>query len=134
MTILARLPVKSLFRFKCVSKEFHIFINADDDDDKGYHLIDHWSCHFYSVHHPKTYDEYFRFKLPSDMSKLLHVNSCNGLSGLFGRPNIVVLWKPLIRKFLMLPKPSVVPDRIGIFELAQVTGSGLIDETTITRW
>jgi hypothetical protein len=24
--------------------------------------------------------------VPSDMSKLLHVNYCNGLSGLFGRP------------------------------------------------
>lgn len=121
MKILAGLPVKSLFRFMCVSKEFHIFItthfnnHVDDDDEEnnnGYHLIYHWSGH-YSIHHPKTFDEYFRFKLPFDIPELLHVNSCNGLVCLFGCPDDIVLWNPLIRKFLTLPEPSV-SDRIRI--------------------
>jgi F-box interacting protein len=121
MLILARLPVKSLFCLRCVTKEFRsLFSNNfiatvinNNHDDKGYHLIYHSSGH-YSLHHLKTYDEYLRFKIPSGIPELL-VNSCNGLSCLFGRPNVVVLWNPLIRKFLTLPEP-LVPDKNGVSE------------------
>ncbi|KAE8055109.1 hypothetical protein FH972_011970 [Carpinus fangiana] len=64
MPILEKLPEKSLFRFRCVSKEFRSLLSD------GYHLIYHRSQdldHFthYSLHHPEIYDQYFRFELPS---------------------------------------------------------------------
>jgi F-box interacting protein len=115
MPILARLPVKSIFRFRCVSKEFRSLLGD------GYHLIYHRSQdskHFthYSLHHPKTYDQYFRFELPSKIAKLHYVNSCHGLCCLFGQTNVVVLWNPLIQQFLPLPRP-LVPERGSDSEL-----------------
>ena len=106
MPILERLPAKSLFRFRCVFKELCSLLSD------GYHLIYHRSQdsdHFthYSLHHPETYDQCFRFELPSKIGKLLYVNSCHGVCCLFGHPDIVVLWNPLIREFRTLPKPSL---------------------------
>ena len=107
MPILEWLPSKSLFRFRCVSKEFRSLFSD------GFHLIYHRSRnshHFthYSLHHPETYDQYFHFELPLKIGKLLYVNSCLGFCCLFGHPNIVVIWNPLIWKFQTLPKPSLL--------------------------
>lgn len=59
-----------------------------------------------------TTTTYFQFELPSDIAKLLYINSCHGLSCLFGSPNVFILWNSLIRKLMTLSEPSL-PNRIG---------------------
>jgi hypothetical protein len=136
MPILERLPAKSLFRFRCVFKELCSLLSD------GYHLIYHRSQdsdHFthYSLHHPETYDQCFRFELPSKIGKLFYVNSFHGVCCLFGHPDVVVLWNPLIREFRTLLKPSL-PEPLSRNSIRASRlyryAHGLIDHKDFLTW
>nr|XP_023888156.1 F-box/kelch-repeat protein At3g06240-like [Quercus suber] len=131
LNILARLPVKSLLRFRCVCKLWnssitssnfistHLnIVNYNDDDDHAY-LIE--TCIEYNS--PKipmickvlccgrTFDSLFEYSVPSvfDLKMCDMVGSCNGLVCLTQRENLsttsdaIYLWNPSIRKFKRLP-------------------------------
>ncbi|XP_030966532.1 F-box/kelch-repeat protein At3g06240-like [Quercus lobata] len=131
LNILARLPVKSLIRFRCVCKLWdssitssnfistHLnIVNNNDDDDHAY-LIQ--TCIKYNS--PKipmickvlccdrTFDSLFEYSVPSvfdlDLSEM--VGSCYGLVCLAQRGKLsstsdaIYLWNPSVRKFNRLP-------------------------------
>lgn len=125
--IFARLPVKSILRFRCLSKGLHsLFIdenfitkhtdlNNKEDDDENVYLIYRHFCGYptsqfkYLLHYAGTFEEHMRFQCP--FSRYNHnvgvVGSCKGLMCLYACPNHVLLWNPLIRRFLRLPEASV---------------------------
>ena len=134
LNILARLPVKSLLRFRCVSKLWdssitspnfistHLSIVNNNDDDHAY-LIQ--TCiHYNSSRIPKickllccdhTFDWHFEYSVRSafDLDTSQMVSSFNGLVCLvrYGNRSTTsdskFLWNPSIRKFKRLPDPRL---------------------------
>ena len=133
--ILARQPVKSLIRLRCVSKSCnslitspyfistHLFSynnNDHDNKDRGY-ILD-MSCFnspsptnrpvimFYCDH---EFDKIFQFEVPLNLPShhaTFLVGSCNGLLCLNFCPprtmiNVIYVWNPNIRKLKRLPDP-----------------------------
>ncbi|XP_030963942.1 F-box/kelch-repeat protein At3g06240-like [Quercus lobata] len=129
LNILATLPVKSLIRFKCVSKLWDSSITSpnfisthlnivNDDNDHAY-LIQ--TCIEYDS--PKipitykvlccdrTFDSLFEYSVPSVfyLNMSFMIGSCNGLvclaqhRKLSATSDAIYLWNPRIRKFKRLP-------------------------------
>ena len=120
--ILTRLPVKSIIRFRCVSKSLnsiitnHDFINTHWDqaklssNNKGYLLYMERSENYYTLRKDlctvvcnsgKTLSHVSRFQIP--FSHLNIVGFCNGIFCVYDyADHIVYLWNPSIRKFKML--------------------------------
>ncbi|XP_030964100.1 F-box protein At3g07870-like [Quercus lobata] len=133
LNILGRLPVKSVIRFRCVSKSWDSSIttpyfisthlnhnnnNNKDSHDNGYviHVPSHPSFWWSPNNRPVctvafdcTFDRISEVKIPFDFySKPAQlVGSCNGLLCLadFGsvNVNVIYLWNPSIIKFKKLP-------------------------------
>ncbi|XP_030933353.1 F-box/kelch-repeat protein At3g23880-like [Quercus lobata] len=118
LEILARLPVKSLLRFRCVCKPWYSSI-AKPSFISTHHL--NHSHHGYVIHIPRNipapssslardgaFETIPEFRVPftfqSQFSRF--VGSCNGLlcfTGHGSKFNDVYLWNPSIRKFKRLP-------------------------------
>jgi F-box interacting protein len=134
--ILTRLPVKSLVRFRCVSKPWNSIITSPDfitthmnrpkslSNDKGYLLYAPKSedCfNFYAqnlcidvCNSDRTLTHISTFQLPFSA---LMVGFCNGLFCLRNMDNkVLYLWNPSIRKFKMISTPidPFVPVAIGL--------------------
>ena len=127
--ILAKLPVKSVIRFRCVCKSWdssittpyfistHLNHNNNKDRDNGYVIHKPSSpptpsnipvC---TVAFDHTFDSIYEVRIPFDFSSdcAQIVGSCNGLlcladfRSLSTGDNDIYLWNPSIRKFKKLP-------------------------------
>ena len=129
LSILRRLPVKSVIRFKCVSKSLdssitsHDFIythlnqnnnNKDDDDHRCLiHMPVPLPCtnrSVYTVAFDRTFDKVSEFQIPKDISfnGVQIVGSCNGLLCLVDNDNHIYIYiyifvEASIKKFKNLP-------------------------------
>ncbi|XP_019229205.1 PREDICTED: F-box/kelch-repeat protein At3g23880-like [Nicotiana attenuata] len=124
--ILSRLPVKSLFKFKCVSKswlslisssqfaKFHLKISAKDNKSSHKKLLllsmylPHtlYSCPLNSVLHEKSISSVDELYIPWNRSNIIAgVGSCNGLFFMcIGMYTFnLFLWNPSTRKKKKLP-------------------------------
>jgi F-box interacting protein len=132
--ILTRLPVKSLVRFRCVSKSWNSIITSPDfitthlnrpkslSNNKGYLLYVPKSDNYYAqnlcidVYSDRTLTHISRFQVPFSAYM---VGFCNGMFCLRNhRYNVLYLWNPSIRKFKMISTPHLihpsVPVAIGL--------------------
>ncbi|XP_065622103.1 F-box/kelch-repeat protein At3g23880 [Quercus suber] len=130
LEILARLPVKSLLRFRCVCKTWYSYITNPNfisthllcynNHDGGYVIyMPRTSVHRAYFHRPhsqictlafdRTFETISEFRIPftfqSGYASL--VGSCNGIlcftDFITPKSNDVYLWNPSIRKFKRLP-------------------------------
>ena len=129
LEILARLPVKSLLRFRCVCKTWYSFITNPNfisthllcyNHDDGY-VIHMPKTNFFMVlfHRPhcqicmvasdRTFETMSKFRIPFTIESGYPnlVGSCNGIlcfsDFVTSMSNDVYLWNPSIRKFKRLP-------------------------------
>ena len=122
LNILARLPAKSLMRFRCVSKSLdssiksHDFItdhlNTNKNHDNGYIIHMGSNPSTPSSNRPvctvaldRSFDRISEFVVPFDFP-FKHagiVGSCNGLLCFSNCYKFIYLWNPSIRKFKKLP-------------------------------
>ena len=119
--ILTQMPVKSLIRFRCVSKSLNSIItnpnfikkhfNRPNANNNGYLLYLRRSEDYYSLRNElctvvcnsdKTLSHVSRFQIP--FSHVRIVDFCNGIFCMYNynNNNIVYLWNPSTRKFKML--------------------------------
>uniref|UniRef100_A0A2N9GAB4 F-box domain-containing protein n=1 Tax=Fagus sylvatica TaxID=28930 RepID=A0A2N9GAB4_FAGSY len=120
LNILARLPVKSVLRMRCICQSWcssittpnfistHTLVNNNKDHCYVIHNL--WTtrdsrvafdCH--------TFDRISEFGIPHDFpSECVIVGSCNGIlcvagCGSVSTDDVIYLWNPSIRKFKQLP-------------------------------
>jgi F-box interacting protein len=120
LNILARLPVKSVLRMRCICQSWcssittpnfistHTLVN--NNKDHCYIIHNLWTtrdsrvafdCH--------TFDRISEFGIPHDFpSECVIVGSCNGIlcvagCGSVSTDDVIYLWNPSIRKFKQLP-------------------------------
>ncbi|KAK4581582.1 hypothetical protein RGQ29_024972 [Quercus rubra] len=135
--VLTRVPVKSLIRFRCVSKSWYstisssIFITAhlhrakssssNNNNNRGYLLYSPFPNELNfssykelctaSYNSDRTLTHISRFRVPFSYDFL--VSFCNGmlcLNSIRGRGNVIYLWNPSIRKFKkLLATPLTYP-------------------------
>ena len=126
LSILKRLPVKSVIRFKCVSKTLDSSITSPDfiythlnQNNNNYNKDD--DHHRYLIHMPvplpctnksvctvafdRIYDKVSEFQISKDIcfKGVQIVGLCNGLLCLVDNDNHIYLWNPSIKKFKNLP-------------------------------
>ncbi|KAJ6325279.1 hypothetical protein OIU76_012376 [Salix suchowensis] len=124
MDILIALPIKSILRFRCLSKSWNSlitdknFINAYLAQAKPLLLLRRWQDRqeLYSLHlDNESLDRSLQFQnLPfrSEAGCFDIIGSCNGVVCLSdidhqGRTKSLILWNPTIRKHLNLPLPKL---------------------------
>ncbi|XP_059630080.1 F-box/kelch-repeat protein At3g06240-like [Cornus florida] len=149
LNILSRLPVKSLNRFKCVSKPWFSFISdpyfvkmhlnrANSDPDMNPHRL-FTLFPFYSLDYesPSSCDDVvvdddghddaivnLGFPSRSPQNGVQIVGSCNGLICLAYRAlNAMILWNPSTRQSRELPKPSFSLDIVSLYGLGYDSSS-----------
>ena len=129
LEILARLPVKSLLRFRCVCKTWYSFITNPNfisthllcyNHDDGYviHmpktnffmvLFHRPHCQICTVASDRTFETMSKFRIPFTIESGYPnlVGSCNGIlcftDFITAKSKDVYLWNPSIRKFKRLP-------------------------------
>ena len=129
LNILARLPVKSVIRFRYISKSYNSSITAPNfisthlKNIKDSHDNDNDSDNGFVIHMPsvtnnigfqrpvctvaldRTFDKISELGIPFDFHYIYTqiVGSCNGLLCLANSANVVYLWNPSIRIFKRLP-------------------------------
>ncbi|THF99668.1 hypothetical protein TEA_008056 [Camellia sinensis var. sinensis] len=129
--ILSRLPVESLLRFTCVSKPWRSLItspsfinthlNKSTNNTLTHLLLLKYTClnpnqeHYSLRFDNKTFNHYAQFTSPFKTHFYFRVvGTCNGLVCLsddrFGDKQNIILWNPMIRRYVALPKPSLSLD------------------------
>ncbi|XP_043718176.1 F-box protein At3g07870-like [Telopea speciosissima] len=121
LNILSRLPIKSLFRFRCVCKAWRELLtdphfikqqlnHAAETNISNPNLILNCGSNlyniFYSIHNDTWKDEPLKLDLPFKLSTIEIVGSCNGLVCLWGYLNRVynvIVWNPFTRDYKILP-------------------------------
>ncbi len=128
LNILARLPVKSVIRFRCICKSWYPFItspyfisthlNNNNNNNHGYliHMPWMWISHdmdnsnrpVCTVAFERTFDRISEVNIPLDIPTqcVNIVGLCNGLLCLThyrSDGNVIYLWNCSIRKFKRLP-------------------------------
>ncbi|XP_065632120.1 putative F-box protein At3g10240 [Quercus suber] len=127
LEILQRLPVKSLIRFRCVSKSWNslittpAFINShltrshSLSSDSNKLIVRHCLDKPYVEHYKliddsnDSFDQIQNIELPISSRRIQHfrlIGSANGLFSLYEKERFI-LWNPSIRKFITLPKPCI---------------------------
>ena len=127
LEILHRLPVKSLIRFRCVSKSWNslittpAFINShltrshSLPSNSNKLIVRHCLDKPYVEHYKliddsnDSFDQIQNIELPLTSRRIQHfrlIGSANGLFSLFEQERFI-LWNPSIRKFITLPKPCI---------------------------
>ena len=122
LEILYRLPVKSLIRFRCVSKSWNslftssAFINSHltrslslpSNSNKLIvrHYLAHSIVNYFKLidDNNDSFDQIQNIELPRRVQAYMLIGSVNGLFSLYDQERYI-LWNPSIRKFITLPKP-----------------------------
>ncbi|XP_075643628.1 F-box/kelch-repeat protein At3g23880-like [Castanea sativa] len=136
LEILHRLPVKSLIRFRCVSKSWNslitssVFINSHltrslslpSNSNKLIvgHCVDNPLVEHYKLidDNNDSFDQIQNIELPLMSRRIqyfLLIGSVNGLFSLYDEQERYILWNPSIRKFITLPKPCITFDAHGSY-------------------
>ncbi|XP_042489890.1 F-box protein CPR1-like [Macadamia integrifolia] len=130
INILPRVPIKSLFRFRCVCKAWRDLLtdphfikqqlnHSAETNISNRNLILNCGSNLYnvlySIHNDTWDDEPVKLDLPCKLSTIEIVGSCNGLVCLLGYLNRVydvIIWNPFTRDYKMLPyAPFQLPGR-----------------------
>ncbi|KAL4600511.1 hypothetical protein ACB092_11G203800 [Castanea dentata] len=127
LEILHRLPVKSLIRFRCVSKSWNslitstAFINShltrslSLPSNSSKLIVRHCVDKPYLEHYKliddnnDSFDQIQNIEFPLTSRRIQHfelIGSANGLFSLYEQ-ECFILWNPSIRKFITLPKPCI---------------------------
>ena len=141
LEILARLPVKSLLRFRCVCKSWYSSIATPNfiynnllyckcnDHNHGFFIhMPKTTCPMVSFRRPhsqictvasdRTFETISEFRIPfSFQSGYPHfVGSCNGIlcftDFVTSKSKVVYLWNPSIRKFKRLPDTCLTQSQV----------------------
>nr|XP_023895074.1 F-box protein CPR1-like [Quercus suber] len=133
LEILHRLPVKSLIRFRCVSKSWDslitgsVFINSHLNRSLSLpsnsnklivrHCVDNPYVDHYKLidDNNDSFDQIQNIELPLTGRRSKHfilIGSANGLFSLY-EPDRYILWNPSIRKLIILPKPCITVKKHG---------------------
>ena len=136
LEILHRLPVKSLIRFRCVSKAWNslitssVFINSHltrslslpSNSNKLIvrHCVDNSDVEYYKLidDNNVSFDQIQNIELPLKSCRIKHfrlIGSANGLFSLHEQERYI-LWNPSIRKFITLPRPCISVMTHGLIE------------------
>ncbi|XP_043700430.1 F-box protein CPR1-like [Telopea speciosissima] len=121
--ILSRLPVKSLFRFRCVSKDWSCLIsdpffislhlNRSSEKNPSLCLTDGDRCFFTAPIDGSSTATMVNIPFEELMDPAEIVGSCNGLLCLvFSNSWRIFFWNPAIREFKKLPDAPIVSPRI----------------------
>ncbi|KAF5196003.1 F-box domain containing protein [Thalictrum thalictroides] len=125
LLILLRLPAKSLFRFKCVSKQWYFliqdqkFIDSHLDQTKKTgirftQVLDaKRKCYrFYSIdRHGLATEVYSRF-VPDEFECYIDISSCHGLLCLIDMERyVILLYNPVAQETKVLPRPLCCRDK-----------------------
>ncbi|KAK9932907.1 hypothetical protein M0R45_020127 [Rubus argutus] len=127
--ILLRLPVKSLVKCTAVCKSWKSLIKSSafigthlhENDDARLLLLNGATptavSPFYCLHWDNSeFGEYANLIAPpinTDRNFVDHaIGTCNGLVCLVVAASLLVLWNPLIRKYVCLPRPSPAPTKV----------------------
>ncbi|KAL3506324.1 hypothetical protein ACH5RR_031706 [Cinchona calisaya] len=128
--VLLRLPVKSLLKFKCVSKSWcslisskkfakaHLDISSNATAtytshrllfSTGYHSELKWSPLQSALYYNAPHIEASDIECPVNYSDMLLIGSSNGLVCIIIHQKYIYLWNPSIRKSKKLPHPGFNP-------------------------
>ena len=136
LEILHRLPVKSLIRFRCVSKAWNslitssVFINSHltrslslpSNSNKLIvrHCVDNSDVEYYKLidDNNVSFDQIQNIELPLKNCRIKHFKVIGSANGLFSlnKQHRYVLWNPSIRKFITLPRPGISVMTHGLIE------------------
>ena len=126
--ILSHLPVKSLARFLCVSRQWYVLISdsgfikkhlnrsVETNRDRTIILLDHDGSHCgngFSFNFDDDEDQFCNaVKMYPPLQHCDILDCCDGLVCLLKEREEVVIWNPLLRKYRKLPseKPEGVTD------------------------
>ncbi|KAK9994099.1 hypothetical protein SO802_023802 [Lithocarpus litseifolius] len=138
LEILARLPVKSLLRFRCICKTWYSYVTNPSfisthllcyNQDGGYVIhMPRTTVHMVCLHNPhsqictvaadRTLETISEFRIPfTFQSGYPHfVGSCNGIlcitDFVTSKSKVVYLWNPSIRKFKRLPDTCLTQTQV----------------------
>ncbi|XP_059654767.1 F-box/kelch-repeat protein At3g06240-like [Cornus florida] len=152
MKILVGLPVRTLLQIRCVCKSWCSLISSDNFVTFWFNRRTHLNSthHLLLIKHYSEHEDQEHFSLYLDDESLTeyHLNlenhpianlssyltilgSCNGLVCLMDDmlkfTDILYLWNPTVRKFIVLPEPSITFSSHGPYERALGFG---FDSTT----
>lgn len=129
LEILHRLPVKSLIRFRCVSKSWnsiittpafinsHLSYNSSNSNKLivRYFVDNHFVEHYKLIddNNDSSSDQIQHIDFPLTSGRFMLIGSVNGLLSL-SELERYVLWNPSIRKFITLPNPCITVKTHGL--------------------
>ncbi|XP_065632119.1 putative F-box protein At4g21240 [Quercus suber] len=135
LEILHRLPVKSLIRFRCVSKSWNSQITSSAFIDSHLtrslslpsnsnklivgHCVDNLGVEHYKLidDNNDSFDQIQNIEFPLTSCRIqqfMLIGSANGLFSLHEQERYI-LWNPSIRKFITLPKPCITVKAHGSY-------------------
>ncbi|XP_059653429.1 F-box/kelch-repeat protein At3g06240-like [Cornus florida] len=145
MEILGRLPVKTLLRARCVCKSWCSLISSDNFVTFWFNRITHLNninnTHLLLIKHYNKREEKEHFSLYLDDESITEydlnledrpyayiypyltiLGSCNGLvcliDDMLSLTDLLYLWNPTIRKFVVLPEPRITFRSHGAYDRA----------------
>ena len=121
LKLLQRLPVKSVIRFRCVSKSWnslitspylitsHLTRSLSNSSDKLIvrHRTFHTNIEHYKVIHENNDSFYQQLDHCPRIPNFYFTGSVNGLLCFYSNIDRIILWNPSIRNFFTLPKPPI---------------------------
>ncbi|XP_021845313.2 putative F-box protein At3g16210 [Spinacia oleracea] len=143
LEILIRLPVKSLLRFRSVSKSWNSLITSSNFITKQMNYNDANNCHtlVWCYYLESRKDTYALHSDNENLDKMMDLSFCPSavneffyiigyakgivcLTDKYQRSDTVLLWNPSIRKYFTLSNPLYRPQMYELFMFNAVVGFG----------